>query len=141
MDGVGDLAALVQQGAAQRLDLLWREGEIGRVELEHLPLRTEPVDTEVERLAGEQHETQPRRALSAEALHQPQGRRRRGQLLCVVEDQHEVVVERGLERVAQQGGERLGLHELVVGRGQRPEQLRGVSDEWTNRLSDSHRER
>ena len=45
VDGVGDLAALVQQGAAQRLDLLRREGEIGRVELEYLPLRAKPVDT------------------------------------------------------------------------------------------------
>ena len=60
------------------------------------------------------------RPLPAEALDETQGRGRRRQLLGVVEDQDEVVVEGGLERVAQQGGQRFGLHELVVGRDQVP---------------------
>ena len=141
MDHGAERGARTEAGTHELLDLVNSEREVGGAQIEHVALRTKSFDAKGERLAREQQNVQPSGALPAEALDEPKRGGRRRQLLGVVYDQHEVVVEGGLERVAQSGGEHLGVGELVVGRGQRRAELPRVGYVRTNRLGDARGER
>jgi hypothetical protein len=134
--GVGSEA-----GTDKLLDLVSGEREVGGAQVEHLSLRSQPFDAKIERFARKQHEAQSGRPLPAEALDQPERRGGRRQLMGVVEDQHEIVVEDGLQRLAQPGCERLGVRELVGGRSRCRDELRGIGHQGPNRLGDCRGER
>ena len=140
-DDAAEPGVRTEAGIHELLDLSGGECKVGGAQVEHLALGTQPVDAKIERLPREQHESQARRALPAQALDQPKRGGGRRQLVGVVDDQQEVVVEGGLERVAQSGRERLGVRELVLDRGRRRHELRQVGHHGPNRLGDTYGER
>ncbi len=140
-DDAAEPGVRTEAGIHELLDLVGGERKVGGAQVEHLALGTEPVDAKIERLPREQYESQARRPLPAQALDQPKRAGGRRQLVGVVDDQHEVVVEGGLERVAQPGREHLGMREVVVGRGRQRDGLRGAGHDGPNRLGDSRSER
>lgn len=95
-------------------DLLLAEGEHRRVEVEHLTPAAQSLNGKGGVEPARQDDMQPWRSLAADLLEQPHGRSSSPDLVNVVEDDHEIVLQRFLERFAQQRRNRGGPLRLVA---------------------------
>ena len=126
---VGVIAVVAEQGMEQLVDLVGREGERGPTQVEHLALAPQPLDRERDLRPGRDEDVEPGRSEPDERLDEAERARRPGEDVEVVEDEHQVLVERGLERVDDERGRGRGLGDdrRVVGRLDRAlDRVRGV---------------
>ena len=98
------VAGARRASSSSACDLVDVEGQVGARELEHVALSAKPLDREGELGPRGEHEVELRRSLPAERLDHLD-RTRRGHLVHVVDDEHEVARELRLQCLADGCGE------------------------------------
>ena len=102
MDGVAEPAA------DHRCNLVAREREQSRVDVEDLALAAQTVDRERRLVPRSENQMKLGRRLSDEALEQEGGSSAGAELVHVVEDEHLVALRFFLQRLSEYGGKRFG---------------------------------
>jgi hypothetical protein len=102
-----------EHGGQQRAGLLLAEGEQGAVQLQHLAAAAQPLDRERRLDPGRQHQVEQGGRVPGQPLDQPGRRPVGGELVDVVEDQHQVAAQLELQRLAERGREAVGAGQLV----------------------------
>jgi hypothetical protein len=109
------VAARAERVFHEERHFLEREGELDPRELEHLAATVEPLDGERRPGARGEHDVQPQRRLGGDRRDQPSSGRPSGELVRVVDHEHEVVLEPCVEQLAEQGRDRPSLSRFRVG--------------------------
>jgi len=104
-----------QRRARETGDLVRGERELVRADLEQLSAPPEALDLERKRVPRRHDEVQPCGGVAGDALDQTETRRRRLELVRVVEGADQIDGEPGIERVPHEGADPLRGRDVVAG--------------------------